>query len=197
MIYHPSKCYPTDKTWANDIADAKAKLDLFKELINKAGNENDINGIKKILNNLRDKYHSFLTSENDTLSFYINKISKITDIAQNYTSEDDELFSFMNCKFVKDNVDVILYYLKNSFENDMYEVGVYLLIAAFAMPFGISFTILLIMISNQEIEGYIKKDKEDKRKSMGMIQPIRINNDNDNDNKNNGNSTEQRGLNQN
>ena len=197
VIYHPSKCYPTDKTWANDIADAKAKLDLFKELINKAGNENDINGIKKILNNLRDKYHSFLTSENDTLSFYINKISKITDIAQNYTSEDDELFSFMNCKFVKDNVDVILYYLKNSFENDMYEVGVYLLIAAFAMPFGISFTILLIMISNQEIEGYIKKDKEDKRKSMGMIQPIRINNDNDNDNKNNGNSTEQRGLNQN
>jgi len=197
VIYHPSKCYPTDKTWANDIADAKAKLDLFKELINKAGDENDINGIKKILNNLRDKYHSFLTSENDTLSFYINKISKITDIAQNYTSEDDELFSFMNCKFVKDNVDVILYYLKNSFENDMYEVGVYLLIAAFAMPFGISFTILLIMISNQEIEGYIKKDKEDKRKSMGMIQPIRINNDNDNDNKNNGNSTEQRGLNQN
>ena len=32
---------------------------------------------------------------------------------------------------------------------------------------------------------------------MGMIQPIRINNDNDNDNKNSGNSTEQRGLNQN
>ena len=197
VIYHPSKCYPTDKTWANEVTDAEEKLVIFKDLINLAGNVSDPNGIKNISNNLRDKYHSFLTSENDTLSFYINKISKITDIAQNYTSEDDELFSFVNCKFVKDNVDVILYYLKNSFENDMYEVGVYLLIAAFAMPFGISFTILLIMISNQEIEGYIKKDKEDKRKSMGMIQPIRINNDNDNDNKNSGNSTEQRGLNQN
>ncbi len=65
------------------------------------------------------------------------------------------------------------------------------------MPFGISFTILLIVISNQEIEGYKKKDNQEKRKSMGMIQPIRINNDNDNDNKNSGNSTEQRGLNQN
>ena len=101
----------------------------------------------------------------------------------------------MNCKFVKDNVDVILYYLKNSFENDMYEVGVYLLIAAFALPFGISFTILLIMISNDEIEGNIKKDNEEKRKSTGMIQPAKIKNDYDK--KNSGNSTEQRGLNPN
>ena len=198
VTYHPSKCYPTVKSWASNVQnDAKAKLDYFNDLITLAGKSNDENGIKKILIDLRDKYHSFLKSEIETLSLYIDKINKITNIAQNYTSEDDELFSFMNCKFVKDNVDVILYYLKNSFENDMYEVGVYLLIAAFAMPFGISFTILLIVISNQEIEGYKKKDNEEKRKSMGMIQPIRINNDNDNDNKNSGNSTEQRGLNQN
>ena len=195
VIYHPSKCYPTVKTWSNNIPNEKSKLEDIKTLINIAGDNNNQNGMKKILNDLRDKYHSFLLSEIETLTVYINKISKITDISKNYTSEDDELFSFMNCKFVKDNVDVILYYLKNSFENDMYEVGVYLLIAAFALPFGISFTILLIMISNDEIEGNIKKDNEEKRKSIGMIQPAKIKNDYDN--KNSGNSTEQRGLNPN
>ena len=63
----------------------------------------------------------------------------------------------MNCNFLKTNAEVVLFYLKNRFGNDFFEVGVYLLIAAFSMPFAISFTILLIVISNEEIE----KNKED------------------------------------
>ena len=130
---------------------------------------------------------------------YIDKIKTITtDIVEDYTSEDGELFSFMNCAFIKDNVEVILFYLKNSFKNDMYEVGVYLLIAAFSMPFGISFTILLIMISNDEIATNLKKEEEiKKRKSqtninINEVQEVKIDN-----NENNGASTEKRGLNQN
>ena len=89
-----------------------------------------------------------------------------------------------------------LFYLKNSFKNDMYEVGVYLLIAAFSMPFGISFTILLIMISNEEVETNKKKEEDlKKRKSQVNINPpneAKVENNIDN-----GNSTEQRRLNQN
>jgi len=131
------------------------------------------------------------------LGTYIDKIKTITtDIVEDYTSEDGELFSFMNCAFIKDNVEVILLYLKNSFKNDMYEVGVYLLIAAFSMPFGISFTILLIMISNDEIEANKKKEEDLKnRKSqvgLNPLQEVKVENNIDN-----GNSTEQRRLNQN
>ena len=64
------------------------------------------------------------------------------------------------------------------------------------MPFGISFTILLIMISNEEVETNKKKEEDlKKRKSQVDINPpseVKAENNIDN-----GNSTEQRHLNQN
>ena len=199
IIYHPKKCYPTIKTWSSDsdLTDAKNKLNSFKEIIDKA-KSNDASSINTILNDLGDKYQEFLESEIETLGFYIDNISTLTNLSKNYTSEDDELFSFMNCKFIKDNVDVILYYLKHSFQNDIYEIGVYLLIASFAMPFGISFTILLIMIANDEIETNKEKESKEKekerRKSLGGVPPpatieeVKLD-------KNEGDNTEQRPLN--
>ena len=194
-IYNPKNCFPTIRDYP--LTDVNEKLELIKTLINKAGDTSDtVNSIIKIIENLCDKYDLFLNSEIDTITTYINKIKKITEIVDKYTSEDGELFSFMNCAFIKDNVQVILFYLKNSFENDMYEVGVYLLIAAFSMPFGISFTILLIMISNEEVETNKKKEEDlKKRKSQVDINPpneVKVENNNDN-----GNTTEQRRLNQN
>lgn len=195
--YNPNICYPSDiSSYSSSLSDEEAKLNIIKNFINKAKDENDGNSISKIIKGLSEDYDKYLKSEKDVLETYITKIKTITRIVEDYTSEDGELFSFMNCAFIKDNVQVILFYLKNSFENDMYEVGVYLLIAAFSMPFGISFTILLIMISNEEVETNKKKeDDSKKRKSQVGINPaneIKVENNNDN-----GNSTEQRRLNQN
>ena len=202
IIYHPFSCYPTSKSWLSESSTAddsylnnlRQSLTYFKTLIDSAGG--NTNSIQTKINDLKDKYHTFLTEEIKTLDLYIEKIKKITDNAKDYISDDGELFSFMNCAFIKDNVQVILFYLKNSFKNDMYEVGVYLLIAAFSMPFGISFTILLIMISNEEVETNKKKEEDlKKRKSQVNINPpneVKVENNNDN-----GNSTEQRRLNQN
>ena len=198
ITYHPKNCYPTVKNWSGDstdLSDAKGKLNDIQTMIN-AAKDSSPNSIKSILNDLGDKYQRFLESEIETLEFYIDKISNITELSKNYTSEDDALFSFLNCKFIKDNVDVILYYLKHTFQNDIYEVGVYLLIASFVMPFGISFTILLIMISNDEIMTNKEKEKreEERRKSLNRVPPpasieeVKLE-------KNDGNNTEQRPLN--
>ena len=197
IIYHPKKCFPTVKTWAGDssLSDAKNKLTEIQIIINSVSPSTST--IKDKIETLKNLYDTFLQSEIQTLDKYIEKLSSFTDLAKPYTSEDDDLFSFMNCKFIKDNVDVILHYLKHSFQNDIYEVGIYLLIAAFAMPFGISLTILLIMISNDEIEKNKEKKKKEveKRKSMNNINnvsPPKIEGVD-----NNGNSTEQRPLNNN
>ena len=123
-------------------------------------------------------------------------MKEITDLVKDYISEDDNLFSFMNCKFINSNVQVILYYLKNAFKNDIYEVGVYLIIAAFAMPFAISFTILLVVLANEEIE----KNKENliKKQSKRKSVELKLNNDlNKNDvikNESRGDVTEGRKL---
>ena len=194
--YNPKTCYPADISGYTSLSAKATQLNDMRNLINKAKDENDANSIIKIIKVLSDKYDEYLKSEIEALEAYIVEINKITKIVDKYTSEDGELFSFMNCAFIKDNVQVILFYLKNSFQNDMYEVGVYLLIAAFSMPFGISFTILLIMISNEEVETNKKKEEDlKKRKSQVNINPpneAKVENNIDN-----GNSTEQRRLNQN
>ena len=194
--YNPKTCYPSDIAGYTSLSAKATQLNDMRNLINKAKDENDASSIINILKVLSDKYDAYLKSEIVALNTYIGEINKITEIVNKYTSEDGELFSFMNCGFIKDNVQVILFYLKNSFQNDMYEVGVYLLIAAFAMPFGISFTILLIMISNEEVETNKKKEEDlKKRKSQVDINPpneVKVENNNDN-----GNTTEQRRLNQN
>ena len=48
------------------------------------------------------KYDTFLGHEIATLQAYIDKIKVFTELVKQYTSEDDDLFSFMNCKFIKD-----------------------------------------------------------------------------------------------
>lgn len=194
--YNPKVCYPADITsYPSSLSIEKENLIKIKNLIDKANN-GDSNSISKIIEDLSKDYDNYLRAEITALDSYITNINVITRIVKEYTSEDGELFSFMNCAFIKDNVQVILFYLKNSFQNDMYEVGVYLLIAAFSMPFGISFTILLIMISNEEVETNKKKEEDlKKRKSQVNINPpneAKVENNIDN-----GNSTEQRRLNQN
>ena len=169
IIYHPKYCYPTIKQWVKDEAslrDNQIKLDDMKDLIESANKESDPNSIKSLLNGLNTDYSDFLGKEIESLGIFIDKIKVITDIVKNYTSEDDELFSFMNCNYLKPDVQVILFYLKNSVSNDIYEVGVYLLIAAFSMPFAISFTILLIVITNEEVQ----KNKEELNKDKNTKQ---------------------------
>jgi len=155
--YHPSKCFPTTKNWVQTdtlVTNIKDDLDKIKTILE---DTTSANTMTSSLNALDTTYTAFLNTEITNLQEYVNKMKEFTDIVESYTSEDGEYFSYMNCNFLKTNAEVVLFYLKNRFGNDFFEVGVYLLIAAFSMPFAISFTILLIVITNEEIE----KNKED------------------------------------
>jgi len=200
IIYHPKNCYPTDKSWVNSgeatLTDCAQKLNDMRALITSANDAADPNSIKSLLTGLNTDYTNYLNSEIDALGQFDTKIKEITDLVKDYVSEDDNLFSFMNCKFVNSNIQVILYYLKNAFKNDIYEVGVYLIIAAFAMPFAISFTILLVVISNEEIEKNKENlNKKNKRKSIEMkLNNVQNNNDVTTNKENGGDITEGKKL---
>ena len=193
--YHPNKCFPTQRSWVNsDISDVGTKLDAIKTIIDAA--KDGSTGIISLLTPINTKYDAFLEAEIQNLQKYVNKMKEFTKIVEKYTSEDGEFFSFMNCNFLKTNAEVVLFYLKHSFGNDFFEVGVYLLIAAFSMPFAISFTILLIVISNEEIEKNkvdIIKRKERENKVNKILN--NINNDETSLVKN-GNMTEKEHLNE-
>ena len=152
--YHPFYCFPTDRSWVQTETDSAVDLIKIKTVLDNTASRN---ALTSSLDSLNTAYTAFLDTEVDNLQKYADKMKEFTNIVETYTSEDGEYFSYMNCNFLKTNAEVVLFYLKNRFGNDFFEVGVYLLIAAFSMPFAISFTILLIVISNEEIE----KNKED------------------------------------
>ena len=194
IIYHPKYCYPTVKSWVN--SDDATLLNDMRDLITSANDATNAISIKSLITGLNTDYTNYLNSEISALGQFDSKMKEITELVKDYISEDDNLFSFMNCKFINSNVQVILYYLKNAFKNDIYEVGVYLIIAAFAMPFAISFTILLVVLANEEIE----KNKENliKKQSKRKSVELKLNNDlNKNDvikNESRGDVTEGRKL---
>ena len=152
IIYHPKKCYPTDKSWvsgSSSLTQTKEILDNIRTMVNEADtNDVDHNGIKEILTNLKSKYDIFLAKEIDTIRVFIEKIQELTSIFNQYSGKEEKIFSFINCKFLKTNVQVLLVNLKNVFGNDIYMTGVYLLMAACSLAIAIILTILLIVIIN-------------------------------------------------
>ena len=139
IVYHPKKCWPTNKAWINDY-----------ELNN---------GIRKILNDLNIAYDDFLKSEIKTIDIFKKTIQSITNITLEVSGADEGIFSFINCKFINSNMQIILVNLKNVFGGDLYMIGIYLLMAAFSLAFAISFTILLTVILKTKFPEEPKNDK--------------------------------------
>lgn len=160
-VYHPRYCYPKGRVSDADVY-LNQKFQDFKDLLELANKDDDSssNGIRKILNDLDEKYRAFLTEETNTISFFKGKIKLLTNIVKKYDGESEEFFSFLNCKFIKDNTQVLLINLKNGIANDLYSVGIYLLMAAFSLAFGISFTILLIVLLNIDIDKNNNNNKQ-------------------------------------
>ena len=153
--YHPKKCYPTDKTWITSELFSNnevTKLEDFKKLINLANDDDAENSIRKILGTLNTAYVQFLNAEIQSIKTFKETIEQITNIVSKVSGEEEGIFSFINCKFIKSNTQIILVNLKNAFGEELYMVGVYLLMAAFSLAFAIFFTILLTVILNMNVD---------------------------------------------
>ena len=70
-----------------------------------------------------------------------------------------DTFSFLNGKFIKTNLKIVLKYLKYSLGQDIYTVGICLVFVGFSLIFSISATILLIVIINVDLEKHEKYTK--------------------------------------
>ena len=167
ICFHPSKCFPQYRDWIEtllpqDDTDSdkslKDKIRVIKEMRNKA----DSGTFSSKLDELKDKYENFLESYIEALKAFEGEIKKITQKLNDYTGPDSGLFSFINCKFIGTNLKVILKYLKESLDGDLYTVGVCLILVGCSLALAISSTILLIIIINVDIN----KKKEDEKKAQ-------------------------------
>lgn len=90
----------------------------------------------------------------EVLDFFDTITSNIIDTLKDGigNNNNNDTFAFLNGKFIKTNLKIILKYLKYSLGKDIYTVGLCLVIVGFSLIFSISLTILEIVIINFDLE---------------------------------------------
>lgn len=152
ISYDTSASPVSYKFWNQDNSGI---IDLLDELVKIANNEYPStyqNNYKNLTDGLKTKYDIFLDAEIGTLRIFNETIKGITGIFDDYIGEGGKEFDFMNCKFIDNNIQIILKNLKNKLGGDFYTIGVCLFIVGCSMALAICFTILLFIIVNESVD---------------------------------------------
>ena len=149
---HPSTCKPRDRDWIQSSSNSKIKdyseiissiVDLVSEL--------KADPFKSNLIELETKYNLYMNSYIEMLNFLNKTIGSLIGEIKS-TVGDGQIFSFLNGKFIGTNIKIILKYLKYSLGQDLYTVGLCLIIVGCSLVLSVSSTILLIVIINISLE---------------------------------------------
>ena len=176
---NPKKCKPFYRNWIYAISDngdddssfdynniqARAKVitDIIESL--------DATNYEKILDDLKDKYETFLGSYVTALDFFNTTIGRITNKIKEFTGEGNGLFGFVKCDFIATNLKILLKYLKTSLGSDIYTIGICLYVVGCSLILSISSTILLIVIINISIDKN-KKEIEKEKTQKKLENPL-------------------------
>ena len=154
--YNPLNCNPKDfSTYYANSGDYKKLTIALNEIYKKtryANEESNSDGdsIKEVINDLKTEYQGFLNEYINILDLFLRKITDITGLVREYSGTQD-LFGFINGKFIGINLKIILKYMKYSLGEDFYIVGICLILVGCGLILSISSTILLLVIINIEL----------------------------------------------
>jgi hypothetical protein len=158
---HPWTCEPKHRTWAansNDI-EVKSYRDISSDIIELLKKANgtietgeDNSNYYTVLNDLKYEYTNYLDQYLGVLGFFGEVVDDIMGILRRGIGNSGSAFSFLNGKFIDNNLKIILKYLKYSLGKDFYSVGLCLVIVGFSLMLSISSTILLIVVINKDLE---------------------------------------------
>ena len=164
--YYPIKCKPysspysspTDYPNFNKYAGIYEKIDKIIIYANDGTTTTTDNNVMKVIDSLRSSYIGYLDNYVKILEFFYEKINSITSIVSQY-SDPQNLFSFLNGKFIGINLQIILKYLKHSLGGDFFTVGICLCVVGLSLILSISSTIILIVIINIGLKEAIEQNK--------------------------------------
>ena len=158
--FHPSTCKPRDRDWIQSSSNSNIKdyaevistiVDLVSNLKNEGTFQNELNKLNKTYDEYMGSYLEMANFLKETIGGLIGQIRD--------TVGDGNIFSFLNGKFIGTNIQIILKYLKYSLGQDLYNVGLCLIIVGCSLILSISSTILLIVIINVVLQKNIDQEK--------------------------------------
>ena len=165
-VLHPWTCEPYHRDWIEeglgnpDITNyAKIATDIIDLLkyakgeIEPADNPN-YKSYYDILDELKGKYEVYLNKYMDVLEFFDDVIDQITSALEEAIGSNGQhdTFSFLDGKFIRNDLKILLKYLQYSLGEDIYTVGLCLVIVGFSLILSVSSTILLLVIINISLE---------------------------------------------
>ena len=164
-VLHPWTCEPYHRDWIKgsgntDITNyAKIATDIIDLLkyakgeIEPANNPN-YKSYYDILDELKGKYEVYLNKYMDVLEFFDEVIDQITSALEEAIGSNGQhdTFSFLDGKFIRNDLKILLKYLQYSLGEDIYTVGLCLVIVGFSLILSVSSTILLLVIINISLE---------------------------------------------
>ena len=163
--FHISECKPIDRNWINAITDQNSEIvdyaKMISEIVDKVDtklNDESDGSFKDNLKNLNDSYYEYMDSYIQMVDFLKGTIGGLIGQIRN-TVGSGSFFSFLNGKFIGTNIKIILKYLQYSLGEDIYNVGICLIIVGCSLILSISSTILLIVIINVVLEKNIKEER--------------------------------------
>ena len=150
-----SKCDPMSRNWIiGDTSEINYRANIISDtlkFLRKAKDEST--GFLHIINDLKTPYIDLLNHYITTLREFGGEIGNIIgDITQYIDEDKDNIFDFINGKFIGTNLKIVLKYLKIALGKDLKTIGICLIIVGFALALSISSTILLLIVINVDID---------------------------------------------
>ena len=173
-VLHPWTCEPYHRDWIEeglgdtDVTNyAKIATDIIDLLkyakgeIEPADNPN-YKSYYDILDELKGKYEVYLNKYMDVLEFFDDVIDQITRALEEAIGSNGQhdTFSFLDGKFIRNDLKILLKYLQYSLGEDIYTVGLCLVIVGFSLILSVSSTILLLVIINISLESNKKLSQQ-------------------------------------
>ena len=170
-LIHPWICEPIYRGWVQSLNDRKISnyakivsdaIDILKYANKSKFHSNpDYESYVDVLTGLKENYENYLHTFVDVLDFFDTLVGNIIGTLEEGIGNSNETFSFLNGKFIKTNLKIVLKYLKYSLGKDIYTVGICLIIVGCSLIFSVSQTILLIVIMNVSLEENKKLAQDD------------------------------------
>jgi hypothetical protein len=178
-IFHPLTCKPSNRDWINDsstslkIKEYSTIIFTIIDLVINLNYTDSKDSFKKMLDELDDTYFFFITSIGDIIFDIDNTIGKdLRKIKEK--KEDGLIFNFLNLKFIRTNLKIILKYIKLSFGKYLFNLGICFVIIGFSLIISISSMILLININKIPVNNnYIINNNFQKNKKVSSCSEIK------------------------
>ena len=157
--FHIKDCKPEDRDWIESSTDAEIKdyANIISRIVELALKLKQSAFTTK-LTPLKTTYEAYLQSYIDMIDFLKTTIRDLIGELRD-TVGNGSLFSFLNGKFIGTNIKIILKYLRYSLGQDLYTVGLCLIIVGCSLILSISSTILLNVIINISLENAQKAEQ--------------------------------------